>query len=85
VNILFSQIMAPGMHSKRNALVFYFVKCDALRLFYYNLFYMVLGYVGHMELLYLKNSGHGYMLCMHCHNIVFTVRKLPYVSSPTLC
>jgi len=49
VNILFSQIMAPGMHSKRKALVFYFVKCDALRWFDYNLLYMVLAYVGHME------------------------------------
>ena len=56
--------MAPGMHSKRNALVFYFVKCDALRWFYYNLLYMVLAYVGHTELLNLKNSGHGFMLCI---------------------
>jgi len=76
--------MAPGMHSKRNALVFYFVKCDALRWFYYNLLYMVLAYVGHTEWLYFKHSGHGYMLCMYCHYIVFSVWKLPYVFSQTL-
>jgi hypothetical protein len=49
VNIVFSQIMAPGIHFKISALVFYFAKWDALRWFIYSLLYVVLGYVAHVE------------------------------------
>lgn len=59
--------MAPGMHSRINALVFDFVKCDALRWFYYNLLYVVLSYVDIWNDFILK------ILCMATCNVCFVI------------